>query len=118
MEEYISEYCLSKFGVIKEYKPEWEVYRFMIGGKMFAMLGTDKNNVPIFTLKCDPAESIILRNKYKDIIPGYYMNKEHWISIYLEGSVPKEEYAHLIDVGYELIYNSLPKKIKEDIKNV
>ena len=87
---WIDEYCLSKIGVERDYKTEWQATRYMIRGKMFAMQGGDKEGKPIITIKLSPMDGQALRSQFADIVPGYYMNKEHWNSLYLEGSVPDD----------------------------
>jgi predicted DNA-binding protein (MmcQ/YjbR family) len=72
---WMDEYCLAKKGVEKDYKPEWNATRYMIKGKMFVMQGGDKEGKPIVTVKLEPEHGEFLRKQYKDIIPGYYMNK-------------------------------------------
>ncbi len=112
---WLDEYCLSKKGAEKDYKPEWEATRYMIRGKMFALLGGDKEGKPIITLKLDPPYGDFLRRQFNDIVPGYYMNKEHWNSLYLDGEVPDDILRGMIDQAYELILASLSKKVQQEI---
>ncbi|GAU78519.1 hypothetical protein F3D3_3153 [Fusibacter sp. 3D3] len=88
----------------------------MLRGKMFAMVGGDKTGKPIITLKGNPMENLALRETYPDIIPGYYMNKAHWNSVYLEGSVPDELLKKLIDESHQLILLSLSKKVQKEFE--
>jgi len=113
--EWIDAYCLAKKGVEKDYKPEWNATRYMINGKMFAMQGGDKEGTAIITVKLEPAFGTFLRNQYKDITPGYYMNKEHWNSLYLDGEVPDEVVKEMLDQAYQLILNGLSKKAQKEI---
>lgn len=81
--------------------------------KMFALCDVD-----LFTsvnLKCDPERSVQLREQYEGIIPGYHMNKTHWNTIQMDGTIPDKLFLELIDHSYELIVNSLPKKSKEEL---
>ena len=83
MEKYswLVEYLLSKPGAVKDYKAEWEWFRYQVGGKMFAATcrpgpqykGYD--NRELLQLKCEPMLAELLRNEYADIIPGFYMDK-------------------------------------------
>ena len=113
---WMDEYCLSKRGVEKDFKPEWNATRYMIRGKMFAMQGGDKEGKPIFTMKLSPMDGQALRSQFKDIIPGYYMNKEHWNSLYLEGDVPDDIVKDMLDQSYEILLNSLSKKVQQEIR--
>jgi predicted DNA-binding protein (MmcQ/YjbR family) len=80
-------------------------------GKMFALV-SQKEEVPRVTLKCAPADGEILVNQYKSVIPGYYMNKKHWITISLNGDLPQEMIVDLAKGSYELVVNKLTKADK------
>ena len=108
--EWLDGYCLSKKGAEKDYKLEWDATRYMLAGKMFAMKGGDKEGRPIISVKLAPIHGEILRGEYKDVIPGYYMNKVHWNSVYLEGEVPDEVLKGMLDESYSLIFAALSKK--------
>lgn len=113
--EELESYLLTKPGVEKDFKVEWEWDRFLINGKMFATICNDKTEREIITLKCEPAFGDELRNQYEDIVPGYYMNKVHWNSVYLEGKVPEKVVMEMIDQSYELIFSKLSKKMQRKI---
>lgn len=113
--DWLDEYCLSKRGVQKEFKAEWNAIRYMLNGKLFAMRGGDKEGKPIITVKLDPMFGQLLRNQYRDIVPGYYMNKEHWNSLYLEGDVPDEVLRDMLDQAYQIVLKSLSKKLQTEI---
>ena len=112
---WLDEYCLGKPGVEKDYKPEWEATRYLIRGKMFAMAGRHKDGRAIFTVKLEPAFGDALRRQFPDVIPGYYMNKVHWNSLYLDGAVPGDIVRDMADRGHALILASLPKKVQAEI---
>ena len=80
--EWIDEYLLKMPGVTKDLQKDWNRIRYQIGGKMFAAICLDDNNKPYYiTLKLEPLEGDFWRKQYEDIIPGYYMNKQHWNSV-------------------------------------
>lgn len=109
--DWIDEYLLSKKGVVKDYKEEWNWIRYMIGGKMFTAICLDDSGNPYYiTLKTGPYESKVLRDQYEDIIPGYYMNKEHWNSIKADGCVPDDLVRELLDGSYSLVLAGFSKK--------
>ncbi len=114
--DWIDEYLISKTGVTKDFKAEWNWIRYHIGEKMFAAICLDDNNKPYYiTLKSDPLESEVLRKEYEDIIPGYYMNKLHWNSIRVDGKVPDELMKDLLDKSYRLVLSGLSKKKQNQI---
>lgn len=63
-------------------------------------------------LKCDPELAVELREKYDSVIPGYHMNKTHWNTIALDGSVSDKEILIWIDHSYEIVVGGLTKKEK------
>lgn len=108
--------ALSLKGATKDYKQEWEATRYLLAGKMFGMLGTNKNGRPILTVKLPPADGLVLRQKWQDIIPGYYMNKDHWNSVYLNGEVPQALVVQMLQTSYRLLLTSLPKRLQKEIE--
>ena len=76
--------------------------------KIFATLGTYKEHSSI-NLKCDPDEALALRDIFPSVIPGYHMNKKHWNTVFLDGTVPDGEILRMIDNSYALVVKSLTK---------
>ena len=79
--ESIKSALQAKNGVVMDFKLEWDAFRFLLFDKMFAMLGFNKQQEPILTLKLPPQEGAWYREEYAFITEGYYMNKVHWISV-------------------------------------
>jgi predicted DNA-binding protein (MmcQ/YjbR family) len=75
---------------------------FKVLDKMFALVAWQKDPLTI-SLKADPVDAVILRKQYKAIIPGYHMNKKHWNTVTLDGSVPDDEVRQMIDESYALV---------------
>ncbi|UQZ89027.1 DNA-binding protein [Deltaproteobacteria bacterium Smac51] len=114
--KWLDGYLLNRPGAVKEFHESFQVDRYLVGGKMFAMWGGDKMGRPILTLKLDPLRGDDLRQQYPgEIVPGYYMNKLHWNSLYLEGDVPDELVKSMIDESYAILLNSLPIKARAAI---
>ena len=113
--EWLDAYLRAKPGAEKDYKPEWEATRYMVRGKMFCMIGHDKASEPIISLKLDPARGDHLRQTYEDIIPGYYMNKDHWNSVYIDGEVPDDVLRGMADESHRLIFAALSQKAQREI---
>ncbi|WP_444643437.1 MmcQ/YjbR family DNA-binding protein [Caproiciproducens sp. R1] len=114
--DWIDGYCVSKKGVVKDHKPEWDAVRYRVGDKMFAMQGGDKEGHPIITIKLEPTLGALLRSRYSDIVPGYYMNKEHWNSLYLEGTVPDGTVREMLDNAYAIVFASLSGKVRRELE--
>jgi predicted DNA-binding protein (MmcQ/YjbR family) len=102
------EYCLSKPGATEGTPFGPDVLVFKVGGKMFALAAL--NEVPTtVNLKCDPDLALDLRDRYEQVRPGYHMNKKHWNTVEIEGSIPDAELRKMIDHSYDLVVESLPK---------
>jgi len=89
--------------------PEALVFKVM--GKMFALVSQNEAP-PRVTLKCAPADGEILVSQYETVIPGYYMNKRHWITISLTGEVSDQMLIELANISYELVVGKLTKADK------
>ncbi|KAF7774514.1 hypothetical protein PCIT_a0972 [Pseudoalteromonas citrea] len=90
-----------------------DVYK--VKDKMFATLALGKmgkNNSAYWwvNLKCDPDEAAILRDIFAAVIPGYHMNKRHWNTVILDGSIPQGEIERMIDNSFLLVVSKMTKK--------
>ncbi|MFI0480306.1 MmcQ/YjbR family DNA-binding protein [Actinomadura sp. 9N215] len=106
--------CLAKPGSVEDYPFGDEVAVFKVAGRMFALvpLGAQPGSV---SLKCDPDLALDLRGRYAAITAGYHLNKRHWNTVVLDGSVPEEELLELIDHSYELVVASLTKAQRNEL---
>jgi predicted DNA-binding protein (MmcQ/YjbR family) len=78
---------------------------------MFALL-PHSADPPHLSLKCDPEWSAVLRNAYNAVGPGYHLNKKHWNTIVLDGSISDDEIEELIEHSYALVVESLPSRVR------
>jgi predicted DNA-binding protein (MmcQ/YjbR family) len=108
----IEKYLLSKKGSYLDFPfgPEPAVYK--VGNKIFAICGWQKK-VPYLNLKCDPDDADIVRSMFDSVKPAYHMNKRHWNSAYLDGSVPEGILHQMIDDSYNLVVKGLTKAERE-----
>ena len=101
--ESLRSYCLSKGSNISEEFPFDEtILVFKASTKIFILIRTDTHPLTI-NLKCEPEHAIELREKYAAVEPGYHMNKKHWNTITLDGTIPPREIFAMIDHSYELV---------------
>ena len=91
-----------------------EVLVFKVKGKMFALVPWE-DPAPSISLKCDPSEALFLRDIYAAVNPGYHLNKRHWNTITLDGTVPEPELQRMIDDSYRLVVKGLPKADREEL---
>ena len=107
--ESLRDYCLSKAGAKETlpFGPDTIVYK--VGDKAFLLVGLDEEDLR-FNVKCDPELAIELREQYSCVLPGWHMNKKHWNTIVVDGSVPVRQLKEWIDHSYDLIVKSLPQR--------
>ena len=106
--ESLREYLLNKGGGCEDFPFGPTVIVFKVMDKMFALIPLDKKLLRI-NLKCDPELALHLRAKYNAVQPGYHMNKKHWNTIILDGSIPDDELSAMIDDSYDLVIKGLKK---------
>ena len=97
----------------KPFGPDALVFKVM--NKMFALV-SQKEETPRVTLKCNPADAVVLVSQFESIVPGYYMNKKHWITVSLEGDVPIGIIRDLATKSYELVFSKLTKSEKKKLE--
>ena len=102
--EKIREYCLSKQGVTESFPFGDDTLVFKVKAKIFALANLDGD--PSLNLKCDPELALDLREHYPCVLPGYHMNKKHWNTILIDGSVPDREIYGWIDHSFNLVSGS------------
>lgn len=94
-------YCLNKENVKEEFPFGEDTLVFKVNGKIFAI--TDIENFEGINLKCDPEKAIQLREQFDAVQPGYHMNKKHWNTVAMDGSISDKLVKELIDHSYELV---------------
>lgn len=114
--EELREYCLSKKGVEESFPFDTETLVFKVMGKAFLLTGINDNPIA-FNVKCDPEKAIELREKYPCVVPGYHMNKKHWNTIAVDGSVNNKQLKEWIDHSYNLVVAGLPGIKKKMLLN-
>ena len=107
--EILREYCLQKNEVTEELPFGPDVIVFKVKGKVFLLLPLDTEQLR-FNVKCDPDLALELREEYDCVKPGYHMNKKHWNTIEVDGTLNSKQLKQMIDHSYELVVQSLPKK--------
>lgn len=90
-----------------------DVTSFKVCHKLFATLANGEDGIPYVNLKCEPNRAQELRDTYPAIQPGHRMNKVHWNTIILDGSVPDDLVRELVDHSYERVVENLPTTEQE-----
>ena len=81
---------------------------------MFAL--TDVDLFTSVNLKCDPEDAALLRERHAGVLPGYHMNKKHWNTILMDGSINDNLVTQWIDDSYDLVVAKLPQKLQVALK--
>jgi predicted DNA-binding protein (MmcQ/YjbR family) len=110
--ETVKAYLLNKPEAIEDYPFGPNILIAKIKGKMFASLTTNQGTT-MMNLKCDPAHAQELRDVFDAVKPGYHMNKKHWNTLALDGSLPDSELERLIDHSYTLVFKKLKKSERQ-----
>jgi len=98
----LTEYCLAKPGTTASYPFGEGALVFKVLDKMFGLISEDETPLRM-NLKCDPEDAQALRIQYQAIIPGYHMNKTHWNTLVMDGTLPDALVRELIDHSYGLV---------------
>jgi len=109
-------YLAGKPGAIEDrpFGPDVPVYKVM--GKMFAYLAPGRTP-PWLTLKLEPLTGQLARSTHRSVRAGYHMNKEHWNTIVLDGSVPEAEILAWIDESYDLVVAGLSRETRARLRD-
>jgi predicted DNA-binding protein (MmcQ/YjbR family) len=109
--------CLALAGAVEERPfPDPEVTVFKAGGKIFAITRLGGSPLRV-SVKCEPELAAQLRATYPAIQPGYHLNKRHWNTITLDGSLPGDMARELIEDSYALIVSALPRRAREALND-
>jgi predicted DNA-binding protein (MmcQ/YjbR family) len=109
--EFIREYALKKDDVTEGFPFDDVTLVFKVKGKIFILLSLDDDPAEL-NLKCDPELALDLRERFESVRPGYHMNKKHWNTVVLDGSIHTKEILKMIDHSYDMVVQSFPKKLQ------
>ena len=110
-------YCLAKPGSTAGYPFGEGALVIKVLDRMFALISEDENPLRI-NLKCDPDDALALRQQYDAIIPGYHMNKKHWNSLIMDGSIPIIMLHELIDHSYDLVVSKMSQSKQRKLRAI
>ena len=104
--------CLALRGAAEDYPfgPETSVFR--VEGKMFALSALAREPLSV-NLKCEPGLAEALRDAYPAVRPGWHMNKRHWNTVTLDGSLPDDTILAMIEDSYDLVVAGLSRAKRE-----
>ena len=113
--EQIREHCLKRKGITEEFPFDEETLVFKVAGKIFLLASLE--SIPLqINIKCEPEKAVEFREKYDSVIPGYHMNKKHWNTIIINGTVPAMNVFEWIDDSYTLVVAGLKKSERRKLE--
>jgi predicted DNA-binding protein (MmcQ/YjbR family) len=104
----LRDHCLSFPGAQETFPFGANTSVFKVGGKMFALSQLSAAELRI-SLKCEPALAEQLREAHAEVIPGYHLNKRHWNTVIIDGSLPEQMIKDMIEDSYDLVVSNLPE---------
>jgi predicted DNA-binding protein (MmcQ/YjbR family) len=107
-------WCLAQTGAIEDFPFRPDVSVFKVAGKMFALSMLERTPLEV-SVKCEPELAVELRGSYDAIRPGYHLNKRHWNTITLDGSLSARLVRDLIEDSYDLVVSALPKRTQREL---
>jgi len=113
--EELRDYCLGKKAVTESFPFDQETLVFKVLDRMFLL--TNINKALSVNVKCDPNRINELREQYSAVLPGYHMNKKHWNTVLIDGSISDDQLKEWIDHSYQLVVEKLPKKQQNELLN-
>ncbi|AJQ92086.1 MmcQ/YjbR family DNA-binding protein [Gynuella sunshinyii] len=115
-ENELTQYLLSKPESLEDYPFGPEAAVFKVHDKMFALSAVRGDGILSVNLKCDPLQAVQLRDVFSAVLPGYHMNKKHWNTVLIDGSLPDGEIERMIDHSYALVVKSLKKAQRQGME--
>ena len=106
--------CLGFEGASEEFPFGPETSVFKVAGRLFAISALEQEPLRV-SLKCEPDLAVRLRATYAAIAPGYHLNKRHWNTVTLDGSLSDQLVRELIEDSYDLVVSALPKRTREQL---
>jgi predicted DNA-binding protein (MmcQ/YjbR family) len=101
-------YCLSFSGAEETFPFNPETSVFKVAGKMFALSRLADRPLRV-SLKCDPLLAVQLRGAHPEVLPGNHLNKKHWNTVIVDGSLPTRVIRDMIEDSYDLVVSRLPE---------
>ncbi len=110
--ERLHNYLKSKPGAVVDFPFDQVTLVIKVGGKMFALISLNEQPLRM-NLKCNPGKAQALRDCFPSISPGYHMNKRHWNTLILDGTLPEDLILSLVDDSYALVIKGLTKAVRQ-----
>ncbi len=110
----LRDHCLSFSGAEETFPFGPRTSVFKVAGKMFALSQLDADSLRV-SLKCEPHLADGLRRAHPAVLPGYHLNKRHWNTVVIDGSLPEQMIMDMIEDSYDLVVSVLPAARRREL---
>ena len=108
------QYCMSRPGAEQSVHSDWKATQIKVSDVLFAMV-KEVDGRPVVSLKTSPELAELLRQQHEDVRPSRHLNKAHWSSVYLDGSLPDSQIYYLVDASYQQAMELVPENIRHQL---
>ena len=108
------QYCMAKPGAEQSVHSDWKATQIKVSDVLFAMV-KEVEGRPAASLKTSPELAELLRQRHSDVRPSKHLNKAHWSTVYLDGSLPDSQIYYLVDASYKQAIELLPEQIRQQL---
>jgi predicted DNA-binding protein (MmcQ/YjbR family) len=110
----LKRHCLALAGAAEDFPFSPGTSVFKVRGKVFAITRLESRPLKV-SLKCEPGLAEQLRATYGEIEPGYHLNKRHWNTVTLDGTLPATMVRDMIEDSYDLVVAGLPRRVRDEL---
>lgn len=107
-------YCMNKPGAEQSVHSDWKATQIKVADVLFAMV-KEVEGRPAASLKTSPELADLLRQQHSDVRPSKHLNKAHWSTVYLDGSIPDSQIYYLVDASYQQALELLPEMTRQQL---
>lgn len=107
-------YCMAKSGAEQSVHGDWKATQIKVADVLFAMV-KEVEERPAVSLKTSPELAELLRQQHKDVRPSRHLNKAHWSTVYLDGTLPDSQIYYLVDASYQQAITLLPEQTRQQL---
>lgn len=108
------QYCMGKPGAEQSVHSDWKATQIKVSDVLFAMV-KEVEGRPATSLKTSPELADLLRQQHQDVRPSQHLNKAHWSTVYLDGSLPDSQIYYLVDASYQQAMGLLPEQVRQQL---
>ncbi|PDO83917.1 MmcQ/YjbR family DNA-binding protein [Kosakonia pseudosacchari] len=108
------QYCMAKPGAEQSVHSDWKATQIKVADVLFAMV-KEVEGRPAASLKASPELTDLLRQQHEDVRPSRHLNKAHWSTVYLDGSLPDSQIYYLVDASYQQAIELVPEQVRQQL---